>query len=77
MELTKPITYFLTTGEVNTTRTFELARARALELWLKTVLVASTSGKTGALAAEFFKGFEVVVVSHSAVFEKTTCRIDQ
>ena len=70
MELTKPITYFLNSGEVNTTRTFELARARALELGLKTVLVASTSGKTGALAAEFFKGFEVVVVSHSAGFRE-------
>lgn len=70
MELTKPITYFLTPGDVNTRRTFELARERALELEIKTILVASSSGNTGALAAEFFTGFEVIVVSHSVGFRE-------
>ena len=66
MELTKSIIYYSTPGDVNTSRTFELARERALELGIKTVLVASTSGHTGGLAAEYFQGFEVIVVSHSA-----------
>ena len=70
MELTKPITYFLTPIDVNTRRTFELARERALELEIKTILVASSSGNTGALAAEFFTGFEVIVVSHSVGFRE-------
>jgi len=70
LELTKLITYFLTPGDVNTRRTFELARERALELEIKTILVASSSGNTGALTAEFFTGFEVIVVSHSVGFRE-------
>lgn len=66
MEITKPITYFSTAGDVNTSRSFELARARAEELGIKTVIVASTSGATGVQAAEYFQGYEVIIVSHSA-----------
>lgn len=70
MEITKPITYFSTAGDTNTSKTFELARERARELGIKTVLIASTSGATGALAADYFQGFEVIVVSHSAGFRE-------
>jgi len=44
------------------------AKKRAEELGLKTVLVASSSGQTGARAAELFEGFNVVVVTHSTGF---------
>lgn len=44
------------------------AKKRAEELGLKTVLVASSSGQTGARVAEFFKGYRVVVVTHSTGF---------
>jgi hypothetical protein len=44
------------------------AKKRADELGLKTVLVASSSGQTGAKAAELFRGFRVVVVTHSTGF---------
>lgn len=70
MELTKSITYFSTPGDENTRRTFELAKVRAREMGIKTVIVASTTGNTGALAAEFFEGFKVIVVSHSAGFRE-------
>lgn len=46
------------------------AKKRAEELGIKTVLVASTTGKTGVKVAEFFKGFKVVVVTHSAGFSE-------
>lgn len=45
-----------------------LAKKRAEELDLKTVLVASSSGKTGFKVAELFTGCKVVVVTHSTGF---------
>jgi len=44
------------------------AKRRAEELGLKTVLVASSSGQTGAKVAEFFRSYRVVVVTHSTGF---------
>ena len=61
--------YFSQTGPDNTERTLEIARARMVELGLRTVLVASTQGVTGARAAEVYKGFDVIVVSHSTGFD--------
>jgi hypothetical protein len=62
--------YFERPGPQNTTRTLETAKRRADQLGLDTVLVASTSGKTGVEAAELFQGYNVVVVSHSTGFNK-------
>jgi hypothetical protein len=62
--------YFEKPGPQNTTRTLEIAKRRADQLGLGTVLVASTSGKTGSEAAELFQGYNVVVVSHSTGFSK-------
>jgi len=44
------------------------AKKRAEELSVRTILVASTTGETGAKTAEFFKGYNVVVVTHSTGF---------
>jgi hypothetical protein len=60
--------YFDKPGPKNTARTLEIAKRRADELGIRTVLVASTTGSTGVQAARLFKGYEVVVVSHSAGF---------
>jgi hypothetical protein len=51
-------------GDENTDKTLALAKARAGELGIKTVVVATTEGKTGAKAVSVFKGFKVVVVTH-------------
>ena len=58
--------YFEKGGEQNTTKVLEVAKARALELNVKHVVVASTRGETGVKALETFKGtgIEVVVVTH-------------
>ena len=60
--------YFGSVGPENTERTLELARERALELGIRHVLVASTSGRTGARAAEVLQDLQVIVVSHSTGF---------
>ena len=62
--------YFEEPGPQNTTRTLEIARRRADQLGLGTVLVASTSGKTGIEATALFQGYNVVVVSHSTGFSE-------
>lgn len=64
-EITVRGVYFDNQGKVNTERTLEIAKARAEELGIKTILVACTTGETGARAAEFFQGYNLVVVTHS------------
>jgi hypothetical protein len=51
-------------GEENTVKTLALAKARADELGIKSVVVASTVGDTAVKAMDVFKGFKVVVVTH-------------
>jgi uncharacterized protein len=60
--------YFEKAGPSNTERTLALARERAQALGIKHIVVATTSGKTAALAAELCKGYEVVAVTHSTGF---------
>jgi hypothetical protein len=62
------ITYFDKPGVDNMEETLCIAKRRADELGIKTIVVASTLGNTGARAVEVFKGMKVVVVSHSAGF---------
>ncbi len=68
----KEIVYFEEKGEKNTEETLRLAKERALELGIKYVVVASTSGKTGKRAIEVFKGtgINVVVVTHQSGFKE-------
>ncbi len=69
-ELITQTVYFGQAGKVNTERTLELARARAEELGLDTILVATTTGETGVRAVRLLQGFEVIVVTHSTGFNK-------
>lgn len=46
----------------------DLARSRAEKLGIRNILVATTSGRTGALASKIFKDCSLVVVSHHAGF---------
>jgi uncharacterized protein len=56
------VTYFEKIDNSNTEETFRLSRQRASELGLTNIVVASTRGDTGVKAAEYFKGFNVIVV---------------
>ena len=55
-------------GAENTAKTLALARARAQELGIKTVVVASTVGGTAVKAVDVLKGLKVIVVTHVAGF---------
>jgi hypothetical protein len=61
-------TYFGQPGRQNTARTLEIARQRADQLGIRTVLVATTRGETGLQVAQCFQGYDVVVVTHSTGF---------
>lgn len=67
-EKTIPCLYFKNPGRDNTRKTLETAARRIRELDLRTVLVASTSGETGLMAAELIEVENLVVVSHSTGF---------
>jgi len=58
------IVYFEKSGEENTDEVLALAKQRARELGIKTILVASTSGNTAVKAVDVFKGLKVVAVTH-------------
>jgi hypothetical protein len=60
--------YFEAPGPRNTVRTLEIAKKRADELDIRTVLVASTWGRTGVQAAQLLEERDVVVVTHSTGF---------
>jgi hypothetical protein len=59
------IVYFDKPGVDNTEEVLRIAKKRATELGIKTVVVATTSGNTGVRATEVFKGIKVVAVTHS------------
>jgi len=60
--------YFEKQGDENTNEALALARERAEALGIKTILVASTTGKTAVKAMDVFKGLRVIVATHSMGF---------
>ncbi|MCX6003171.1 MAG: hypothetical protein NTX46_01860 [Chloroflexi bacterium] len=60
------IVYFDKPGVDNTEDVLRIAKKRAKELGIKTVVVATTVGDTAVRATEVFKGMKVVVVTHNA-----------
>jgi hypothetical protein len=69
-DLLVPCLYFARPGPQNTRRTLAVAAARAEELDVRSIVVASSSGKTGLLAARRLKGKNLIVVTHSTGFVK-------
>jgi hypothetical protein len=67
----KSIIYFEKVGEENTEVILKAAKKRAEELGIRDVIVASTRGVVGFKVAEFFRGFNVVVVAHSTGFRES------
>ncbi|MFQ6038878.1 MAG: pyruvate kinase alpha/beta domain-containing protein [Candidatus Aminicenantales bacterium] len=60
--------YFRSPGPQNTRRALEIAAQRARELAVQKVLVASTRGETGLLAAQMISSAQVIVVTHATGF---------
>jgi len=61
----KTTLYFEKAGAQNTQTLLEFAKKYVEEEHIKDIVVASTSGRTGAQAAKVFKGCNVVVVTHA------------
>ena len=61
--------YFTESGSANTEKTLNIVKKRAEELGIKTIVVASTSGKTGVKAVKAFANYKVVVVTHTTGFQ--------
>jgi hypothetical protein len=59
---------FAKPGEVNTQETLKLAAERGAQLGVRTVLVATTRGRSALLAIEILKGYRIVAVTHCAGF---------
>lgn len=64
-----PCTYFEKAGAQNSEKTMALAKDRAKDLDIEHIVVASTSGETGALATETLSEHHIVVVTHSTGFK--------
>jgi uncharacterized protein len=62
------ITYFEQRGQHNTDDVLQLVRTRAAELGIETVVIPTTGGSTGLMAAEALTGLRTVVVTHSTGF---------
>lgn len=62
--------YFESAGRRNTDTVLKLAREYAKTEGIRNIVVASTTGETGAKAARMFKGFNVVVVTHHVGFKE-------
>jgi len=56
--------YFAKAGEQNTESLLEVVKKYVEKEDIKDIVVASTTGQTGAKAAEMFKGRNVVIVTH-------------
>lgn len=62
--------YFDSAGRHNTDVVLKLAKEYAKAEGISDIAVASTTGETGAKAAQMFKGFNVVVVTHHVGFRE-------
>jgi hypothetical protein len=62
--------YFESAGRHNMDAVLKLAREYAMAESIRDVVVASTTGETGAKAARVFKGFNLVVVTHHVGFRE-------
>ena len=64
----REITYFIQAGPKNTDAALATALHRAKTLDIRSIIVATTTGRTGVKAAELFKGFNLIFVTHSTGF---------
>lgn len=70
MDIATQATYFEGRGAEFTERTLQLAKKRAEELGIRSVVVASTRGGTGVKAAKLFQGYNLIVVTHFTGYQE-------
>ena len=69
-ETTIPCTYFHIPGKENTERVLQIAKTRAEQLGIRSIVVATTTGQTGVRASEVFQGYNLIAVTHSTGFKE-------
>ena len=62
--------YFERSGSENTEAVFHIARQRAEELGIKTVVIASTRGENAVKAIDALQGLRVIAVTHFTGFRE-------
>ncbi len=71
MSSIKKVCYFKKPGKQNTGKVLKLVKEYISAENIRNIVVASTSGETGAKAATLLKGRNVVVVTHHYGFERS------
>jgi hypothetical protein len=66
----KKTVYFKAAGAQNTDALLEFVKRYVEKEGIRDIVVASTTGETGAKASRIFKGYNVVVVTHSFGFRE-------
>ena len=66
----KKVAYFQTVGKQNADTLLKIVKEYVEREEIKDIVVASTTGETGAKASKIFKGYNVVVVTHCVGFQK-------
>jgi uncharacterized protein len=66
----KTTLYFEKAGEQNTKTLLEFVKKYVKQEGIRNIVVASTTGRTGADAVNIFKGYNVVVVTHAYGFKE-------
>ena len=69
-ETTFHCTGFHQPGEDNLERVLQIAKERAGQHGVKSIVVATTTGQTGVRASEVFQGYNLVLVTHSDGFKE-------
>jgi hypothetical protein len=69
-ETTVHCTCFHQPGKENLERVLQIAKERAEQLGIKSIVVATTIGQTGVRASEVFQGYNLVLVTHSTGFRE-------
>ena len=65
----KKVAYFNTAGKQNTDILLKMVKEYVEKEEIMDIVVASTTGETGAKASKIFKGYNVVVVTHCFGFQ--------
>jgi hypothetical protein len=66
----RKVKYFTKSGSANTERVLEAVKRRVKDDGIRTIVVASTTGETGAKFAKALKGFKVIAVSRKKMDDK-------
>ncbi|HEY4675292.1 MAG TPA: pyruvate kinase alpha/beta domain-containing protein [Candidatus Bathyarchaeia archaeon] len=69
--LEKKVTYFKEAGNQNTDTVLKLAKEYSEKEGISHIIVASTSGETGAKASKIFKGKNLIVITHHVGFKES------